>query len=181
MQLATPPAADSHGTPDVALQKRLSAITQWQFSGKLAVRTPEQSESAQIQWQQASTHFDIRLSGPAGLKATRIHGKTGDVHFEQGSRRERADSAEALSQQLIGWPLPATGLAWWLRGLPAANSDVTSEGYTPEGWLAYLVQDGWTIHFSQHRTVGNVVLPGRMEAVHGDVRILLVIKEWQAL
>lgn len=175
VQLAT----DTSGKPDIALQKRLAQVNQWQLSGKLAVRTPTQSESAQIQWQQEDEHFDIRLSGPAGLKATHIYGKPGDVNFEQGDRRENAASVEALSQRLIGWPLPAAELAWWLRGLPASSTQAQSEGYTPEGWLAYLVQDGWTIQFSQHKAVGNVTLPGRIEALRGDAKIILIIKDWQ--
>lgn len=173
------PATNTSGKPDIALQKRLAQIDHWQFSGKLAVRTPEQSESAQIQWQQNGEHFDIRLSGPAGLKATHIVGEPGDVNFEQGDRRERATSVEALSQRLIGWPLPADELTWWLRGLPASGTQAQSAGYAPEGWLVHLVQDGWTIHFSQHRAAGSATLPGRIEAVRGDVKIILIIKHWQ--
>ncbi|HSC75987.1 MAG TPA: lipoprotein insertase outer membrane protein LolB [Pseudomonadales bacterium] len=173
------PPADVSGSPDPALEKRLAAVNHWQLSGKLAVRTPEQSESAQISWQQDNKRFDIHLSGPAGLKATRIYGLPGDVNFEQGDRSTSADSVEALSEQLVGWPLPADNLTWWVRGIPAANSKVQSVVYTAEGWMAALVQDGWTIHFSNHQAVGSLMLPGRIEAVRGDTKIILVIKEWQ--
>lgn len=171
--------ADVSGSPDLALANRLAAVTHWQFSGKLAVRTPEQSDSAQIAWKQDDKRFDIRLSGPAGLKAAHIYGMPGDVDFEQGDHHASADSVEALSEQLVGWPLPADELTWWLRGIPAASARVQSAAYTTEGWLAYLVQDGWTIHFSNHQPVNGMALPGRIEAVRGDAKIILVIKEWQ--
>jgi outer membrane lipoprotein LolB len=176
---ATQQPADVSGSPDLALAKRLAAVNHWQFSGKLAVRTPEQSESAQISWKQDDKRFDIRLSGPAGLKATHIYGLPGDVDFEQGDHHASADSVEALSEQLIGWPLPADELTWWLRGIPAASARVQSAAYTAEGWLTYLEQDGWTIHFSGHQPVNSLMLPGRIEAVRGNAKIILVIKEWQ--
>lgn len=176
---AIQPAVEISGKPDLALQEQLTAATRWQFSGKLAVRTAEQSESAQVLWLQDGNHFDIHLSGPAGLKATHIYGTQGDANFEQGDRLASADSVEALSEQLVGWPLPATELTWWLRGLPATNARSRSVSYTTEGWLSYLAQDGWAIHFSNQQRVGHLVLPGRIEATRGEVKIILVIKEWQ--
>lgn len=172
---------DISGKPDLALQKRLEAVDHWQFTGKLAVSTPEQSESAHILWLQNDKDFDIKLAGPAGLKATHIYGVPGDVNFEQGDRTASADSVEALSEQLVGWPLPATELTWWLRGIPAASKRAQSVGYTADGWLAYLVQDGWTIRFSDHQRISSVTLPGRIEAVRGSTKITLVIKNWQIL
>jgi outer membrane lipoprotein LolB len=170
---------DISGVPDLILQKQLTATAQWQFTGKLAVRTPTQSESARIQWQQDRGRFDIHLSGPAGLKATRIYGVPGDVNFEQGEHHFSAESVETLSEQLVGWPLPATELGWWLRGLPAPGSHVEAVGYTVEGWLSSLIQNGWTLQLSDQHALGRLVLPGRIEAQQGDTRVILVIKDWQ--
>lgn len=177
---STPASIDASGTPDAALQQRLSALRAWQVNGKLAVRSPDASESARMQWQQNGKHFDIHLSGPAGLKATRIHGTPDDVSFEQGDQQLHADSVEALSQQLIGWPLPADKLTWWLRGLPAPDSRAQKAGYTRDGRLAELTQGGWHILFSDPQQPGpRLTLPGRIEARHGDTRITLIIKTWQ--
>ena len=171
---------DTHGKPDRALQQHLTALQHWNISGKLAVRSPNASESARMQWQQHGTRFDIHLSGPAGLKATRIHGTPDDVNFEQGEQQLHADSVAAVSQQLMGWSLPADKLVWWLRGLPAPDSRAQSMGYTNDGWLTTLTQDGWQIRFSDpQQPRPNVTLPGRIEANHGDTRITLIIKTWQ--
>lgn len=166
------------GTPDRALQEQLSAIRHWQLEGKLAVRTPQQAESARVQWRQDGDSFDIRLSGPAGLKATHIYGMPGGVRFEQGERVESAGSAEVLSERLIGWPLPATEMTWWLRGLPASNQPPDAIRYDAGGWLAELEQGDWTIRFSDYRILDGTALPGRIEAGRGDVKITLVIKQW---
>lgn len=177
---ATVAPIDTHGKPDLALQQHLTALQHWNISGKLAVRSPNASESARMQWQQNNVRFDIHLSGPAGLKATHIHGTPNDVNFEQGEQQLHADSIEALSQQLIGWPLPTDKLIWWLRGLPAPDSHAQTMRYANDGWLAELTQDGWHIRFSdpQHPKP-NLTLPSRIEANRGDTRITLIIKTWQ--
>lgn len=177
---ATAPTPETGGDPNLALQQRLSTLQHWTVVGKLAVRTSDNAESAHLQWQQRAEQFDIRLAGPAGLKATRIYGTPADAHFEQGERHVQADSVEALSEQLIGWPLPARELTWWLRGLPAPNSRVQTASYAPAGWLAHLVQNGWRIDFSEpQQPTPQITLPSRIEAVRGDMRITLIIKTWQ--
>jgi outer membrane lipoprotein LolB len=176
------PPVQTYGAADLALQERLKAVNRWQIDGKLAVRTPDTSESARILWQQDGNRFDIHLSGPAGLKATHIYGQPGDVNFDQGEHHVNAESVEALSDQLTGYPLPASELTWWLRGLPAPpspGSQITSVSYTAEGWLAELTQGEWVIRFSGYQAVNTTTLPGRMEATRGDTKIILIIKAWQ--
>lgn len=180
---AIQPPVETHGTADLALQTRLKVLEQWQIDGKLAVRTPDVSETARILWKQDGSRFDIRLAGPAGLKATRLHGVPGDVNFEQGERQLNAESVEALSDQLTGYTLPASELTWWLRGLPAPvspGSQIKTISYTAEGWLAQLAQGEWAIRFSGYQSVGTVVLPGRIEAERGSTKIILIIKKWGA-
>jgi outer membrane lipoprotein LolB len=174
-----PPTA-TNGKPDASLQQRLATLQHWNINGKLAVRSTATSESARLQWQQNGEQFDIHLSGPAGLKATRIHGTPHDVNFEQGEQTLHADSIAALSQQLVGWSLPADKLTWWLRGLPAPDSTPQRASYAPEGWLVALAQDGWDIRFSDpQQPRSDITLPGRIEATRGDTRITLIIKTWQ--
>lgn len=173
------PTGTVSGAPDRTLQTQLESINGWQIEGKLAVRSAQASDSARLQWKQEGEAFDIHLSGPAGLKATHIYGMPGGVIFEQGEHTERAGSAETLSQKLIGWRLPTTELTFWLRGLPSVQHPAKSLHYTPEGWLAQLEQEGWKIHFSEYRHIDHLVLPGRIEAVRGDTRITLIIKQWK--
>lgn len=169
------------GTPDRALQTRLSTIHRWSIEGKLAVHTAQASDSARLQWQQDGQTFDIHLSGPAGLKATHVYGFPGNVVFEQGDQHERAASAEILSEKLVGWPLPAAELTAWILGLPASHSRIQHTSYTKEGLLAELAQDKWEIHFSDYRKTGDVMLPGKIEAVRNETRITLIVKRWVIL
>ncbi len=182
----SPPAAQQRGQANPLMQKRLHALKNWDIDGKLAVRTNHDSQSARLQWQQTGERFDIHLSGPAGLHASRIYGEPGDVVFERGEQKEHATTAAALSEKLIGWPLPTVELRYWLRGLPAPNLTVTQAAYLPNGNLTQLQQNGWSIQFSayqhfENKERGVLLLPGRIEAKHGNMRIILLIKHWNGL
>lgn len=167
------------GMPDSALVQKLEQFNQWSMEGKLAVRHNRKSQSARIQWQQQGEHFDIHLSGPAGLKATRVYGHPGHATLEQAGHTEHARSVDTLSERLVGWPLPATELQYWLRGLPAPSRQIESASYTTSGQLAALEQSGWQLLFSEHQTtVAELSLPGRIQAQRGDLTIILLAKKW---
>ncbi len=174
----TPQQPSVSGAPDLALQKQLQSLQHWTMNGKLAVKTAGDAYSAHLVWQQQDDGFDIRLSGPAGLKATHIYGMPGGVVFEQGDRTERAGSAKHLSEKLLGWPLPAAELVSWLRGLPAQSQPVEFASYSQEGRLMALQQADWHIRFSQYTRQGILFLPGRIEARRGDLLITLLAKQW---
>lgn len=157
----------------------LLQLQHWALDGKLAVTAGQERQSAQFRWVQQGDTYDLRLSGPAGLKATRLHGRPGDVVLEQADRREQANNAEALSQRLIGWPLPASSFQYWLKGLPAPDSLPERTQYAPTGLLKELVQGGWTLRFSQYQQHGAIQLPGRIEADHDNVHVILLAKQWQ--
>jgi outer membrane lipoprotein LolB len=59
-----------------------------------------------------------------------------------GQREVRGASAEALTYEVLGWPLPVAGFRDWIDGRPvptrAATEHTTNEGKAFE-------QDGWTI------------------------------------
>ena len=56
---------------------QISQIDGWQITGKLGLKTPEDSGSATLQWLQRQSYFDIRLSGPLGQGASRLIGRPG--------------------------------------------------------------------------------------------------------
>lgn len=167
------------GQPDADQAKQLMQLQHWSLEGKLAVTVGDDRQSVRFRWTQQANHFDVRLAGPAGLKATHLYSNTAGVVLEQGDHREQAMDAETLSQRLIGWPLPANQFRHWLKGLPAPGTPPTYTRYAENGLLTELTQDGWTLHFSQHQQHGNVLLPGHIEARSDRVRVVLLAKQWQ--
>lgn len=75
-------------------------------------------------------------SGPDGARATgptmqEVHGR----------------DAEALTEQLLGWRLPVSGLADWIEGRPAPGRAARVE--PDQGRPVLIEQDGWTIRVAE--------------------------------
>lgn len=163
---------------------RVQKISHWQITGKLGVRIPGDNGSANLRWQNNKQHYSLDLSGPFGQGRLLIRGKPGRVSLQQpGEAPLMADSAEDLIYQVTGWTLPVMQLAYWVRGVPAPHQPVVRMHHNEGGLLAQLEQAGWQIQYQNYQSVptgtSHVQLPGRVTAEYGDIRLTLIIRQWQ--
>ncbi len=180
--------------PDlVAHQQQLQGISHWELNGKLGIRTSDESGSASLKWAQQFANYQINLSGPLGQKRMIITGTPDKVRLEQsGSDALEAKSAEALIKEAAGWTLPVTQLTYWVRGVPAPKQRITWLQQNESGLIAQLQQGGWSITYSNYKNYPlrphsdspspdsqTFTLPGKITAEHGDIRLTLVIRDWQ--
>lgn len=165
-------------------QRQVQAIGDWQLTGKLGIRTAADSGSASLTWAQQIANYQIKLSGPLGQKSMIITGTPDKVRLEQtGEPAQEAKTAEALIKKSAGWTLPVAQLAYWVRGVPAPKLRITHLQQNETGLIAQLIQGGWVINYSNYRdqTFNGVILPlpGKITAEYKDVRLVLVIRDWQ--
>lgn len=166
-------------------QAQLEKLSHWQVTGKLGVRVPGDSGSANLRWRQLDTHYTIDLSGPLGSGRVFIDGQPGEVSLQQaGEPPHTAATAEELIHYSTGWTIPVTQLIYWVRALPAPKQKVTHWEKNAEDQLTLLEQAGWRIQYSQYEAVTSAagdesfLLPRRVVAEYGDARLTLVIREW---
>lgn len=165
-------------------QQQLQAITGWQLQGKLGIRTPDESGSASLRWRQDDHNYQINLSGPLGQKRLLITGQPGKVRFEQsGEPAQEARTPEALIKQQLGWTLPVTQLAYWVRGVPAPKGRISLLEQNSDGLIARLQQGDWLITYSNYNNQSHqgktLALPGKITAEYRDIRLILAISQWQ--
>lgn len=159
-------------------QQRLQQQEHWQLSAKLGVRSPSESGSAYLNWQQQSNSYRIHLSGPLGQGSVHINGSPEQVRLTRSGEPElSAASAEELLQQTLGWGAPIAQLKYWVRGLPAPNKS-SQQTHNAQGALAHLQQSGWSLEYSRYRTVDGFLLPGKIIARQGELKLTLIIKDW---
>lgn len=116
-----------HGNPAQWREhkQQLSSLDGWQINGKIGIRAPKDSGSGTLFWLQRQDYYDIRLSGPLGRGAARLTGRPGKVSLEVANQgRYDASTPEALVEEQLGWKLPVSHLAWWVRGLPPRTAKV---------------------------------------------------------
>lgn len=111
----------------------------------------------------------LDLDSPLGSTLARVQvdpdGAMLTAPGDGGQRQVRGTSAEALTYEVLGWPLPVAGFRDWIDGRPVAarpaNERTTAEGKGFE-------QDGWTIivleRFDQGRAAPRRLLFERPEA-----------------
>lgn len=148
-------------------------LWQWRAQGKMAFRDAQQSQSANLDWQQQGARYELLLTGPLGQGATRLSGRPFNVTLTLSDGQQiKAASPEQLIQRGLQWPLPISNLVYWIRGLPAPGA------YQSLGEHQFS-QDGWHVSFSRYVEQGNLKLPSRLKVERQQWRLILVINQWQ--
>ncbi|WP_162096067.1 lipoprotein insertase outer membrane protein LolB [Pseudomonas chlororaphis] len=174
-------SVEGHGSPALWREhkQQLVGLDGWQINGKIGIRAPKDSGSGTLFWLQRQDYYDIRLSGPLGRGAARLTGRPGKVALEVANQgRYEAPTPEALLEEQLGWNLPVSHLAWWVRGLPAPDSKsrLTLDG---DSRLSNLEQDNWQVEYLSYAQQSGYWLPERIKLHGRDLDVTLVIKEWQ--
>ena len=163
-----------------ALEQRegiLLAQRDWALQGRMAISGPGDSGSGSLDWIQRGETFRFALSAPVSGKTWTL---SGDLQHAQltGLRTQAVSgtsAAEVLGREL-GWKVPISELAYWVRGTRApGKADVV---FAADGLLAELRQGGWTIEFRDYERTNNPPLPRRIFASNGEYKVRLVIQHW---
>lgn len=177
-----PPAPSISGDWDEHSQ-RMRALTSWNAEGKLALRTPTQSESANVNWQQQGDTARLKLNGPLGVAATTLYSNGRILVVRQGEESTTLDLAdpEAL-RQATGWDLPLLALPHWIKGVPAPDIAIQQLETGPNpALLQVLKQDDWEIRYETYADFDGLVLPVKLHIRHGDTTVRLIIRNWQVI
>lgn len=157
---------------------RVEALTSWTLAGKVGLRTPRESTSANLDWRQTPNYYRLLISGPFGAGRSTLEGTAQEVALTTGEGRTSAGSAEALLEQELGWSLPVSSLDHWVRGLPAPGSDFDRKA-DALGYPTRLTQDGWIIDYGGWMPAGAVWLPRRLDMQRPGIEATLLINAWQ--
>lgn len=161
-----------------AQRDQLRALSHWQLQGKLGLRLPDDGGSARLRWDQRGEHYRIDLSGPLGQGRTRVETTEEGVQLHRGGETLTAADAETLLWRATGWRLPIASLVYWVRALPAPQSEHRITEHTLAGLPARMEQLGWQLDYSDYRRVEGLPLPGRIVARRDDLRLTLVVHQW---
>ena len=159
-------------------RRRLNALAQFSFLGRLALRTSRDALNARIRWRQDGDVYRIRMGGLIGEAALELRGGPEGVELRSTDGVHRADSPEALLREHIGWSFPLRGLRYWVLGVTTPGAAVAALELDPEGRPAHFVQLGWRIVYRRYTSVQDVVLPERVDLEHAQLEARLVVNRW---
>lgn len=159
-------------------QADIQAIKSFSLQGRIGVQTDGKGFSGGIHWQHSDSNDDIALYSPLGGQVASIKKTLGNTTFEdsKGNRISAAD-AESLTQSLLGWQLPLSGLADWALGRPTSNT-IEASTWDEKGYLSTLKQDGWDIEYQNYAAQNAYFLPHKMLLKSQKVNLKLLIELW---
>lgn len=150
---------------------------EFEISGRIAVRQDERGFSGNLRWQHRPERDEILLLTPLGQGVAHILRQPGEARLTAGEAQHVAPDAETLTEQLLGWRLPLSGLSWWALGsnAPGSASRVELDG---AGRISRLTQDGWDIEYLRYVEVEGRELPKSLAARRQELEIRLSVDQW---
>jgi outer membrane lipoprotein LolB len=159
-------------------QQVLAGLDEWEFSGRIAVKTAADGFNGKLRWSQDRDAFEATASGPLGAGAVRVAGDgVAVVLTDKDGVRTELEDAEREFRLRYGWTIPVRSLRYWALGVPdpAAPADTVVDA---TGRLTSLNQRDWSVTFSRYAEGGGQMMPKVLTAENSDTRVRLVIDYW---
>ncbi len=172
-----PPASENS---DWSRQRdQLQKLNSWELRGRVNVRYDNESHTPRIIWLQQNVDYNIRLWGTFNAGATEIVGRPGFVTMENDGQMLSANSPEDLILEQLGYELPVSQLNYWIKGLPAPDSEAQL-AFNELNQLTTIQQADWTINLSDMRQYGALSLPRRVELTRprNAIRLRFIGLNW---
>lgn len=175
-----PPAAVDSQLNRLHLQQvaRISAFT---TSGRMAVQTAQRGFSGSLRWQHSPAGDRLALYSPLGSQVADIVAASDSITLTTSDQKTyRAEDAETLLQQTMGWSLPLAGLSHWVLGRPAQGSYENPQ-WDAAGRYTRLRQHGWDIEYDNYVSVDGMSLPGKVVLKSLKLNLKLLVERWDDL
>ena len=170
-----PPEFESTARP----QADINADGLFRLAGRIGVAHNGESFSGSLRWNHGAGEDEIFILSPLGQGVARILSNSTGASLETAEGRSyRAADVESLTEEVLGWRLPARGLQYWVMGRTAPDG-VAERELDENLQLRTLRQDGWRIDYRGYRMVQGTLLPAKLEVTLDErLRVRLVIDDW---
>lgn len=162
----------------VSLRPAQPELAAYAFNGRVAIRHNGERSSAGVRWTHRGAEDEIILLAPLGQTVARIFSDTQGVLLETSGKKYFEQDAETLTERVLGWHLPLSGLRYWVLALPAAGNNAVVER-AENGQLKVLRQDGWEINYTRYAAEAPDSLPLRMNLSRDGMDMQLLIDQWE--
>jgi len=147
------------------------------INGRISIDQQGKRQSAGLRWTHKRDRDDIQLRTPLGQTVARVYRDASHATLDRGADHYRADSAESLMDQVLGWHMPLSGLHLWVLAMP--DSEPGAEIQRDDvGRISLLRQSGWQVQYLRYADASAESLPSRMKLDSGELHLQLLIDEW---
>jgi outer membrane lipoprotein LolB len=147
--------------------------------GRLSARQGANAITANFSWKHLPPKDELSVATPLGQAVAELEGDTvtGRVEVRTADgRRDEAPDWTTLTERALGYRLPVTALAAWIRAVPVPDAPYTVEA-DAEGRVKLLRQTGWEIVYDY--ADASARRPMRYRITYPDLEIRMVIDSWR--
>jgi outer membrane lipoprotein LolB len=163
-----------------ARKLELQQLQSWSLKARIAIQLDKEGGSASMSWSQTGAEYLIRIVPPFGRGTFELDGDSDGVTMRGADEQVfHATDPETLLQTQLGWQVPVSGLIYWIRGIPEPSSKITTLVLDNEARLQHLSQNQWDVSYTDYIESGDLILPRKMSMQNSNVKVKLVIKEWE--
>jgi len=146
----------------------------FELVGRVAVRHGDEGTTGRIVWRHGPDFDEMLISSVLGQGIARITRRHGSVKLVTADHAEyQATDAEALTERILGWRLPLTGLPEWVQGRAAPGYPAMFVRDT-QSRISELEQNGWWIRYQEYQGTR----PSRLRMSHNGLEIRLIVDKW---
>lgn len=149
-----------------------SADQPFSVSGRLSVNLDGKGHVANFEWQHRPERDQLAINSPLGNTVAEVVRDADGVTLRSDGKAWQAPDVESLTEKTLGWPLPLSGLAWWVRGMPVPGE---ASEVRPDGEL---LQQGWRIRFVREAESGEPY-PKRVDLARDGLTVRVVTRDWR--
>jgi len=163
--------------PPPAERPAMAEMRSFVIEGRLQVRDGERTAAVGLDWQHDVERDAWLFTGPLGQGLARIEadGRGARMTLADGRRSEAASAAE-LGEALLGVEAPFARLPRWVTARPGESAEVREVDAL--GRLRRVVDQGWTIEYTEYADEGADALPRKIDIHRGDTRLRLIVDAW---
>jgi outer membrane lipoprotein LolB len=140
-------------------------------AGRLAVQVdafneaPARSFSAAFELQGNAERGTLQLTSPLGTVLARAQWAPGQALLQTSQGDSRDNSLDALSERMLGEPMPLAALIEWLHGRPWTGAPVSrlADGFEQLGWRVDLSRFGDGVLVAQRPQLPAIGVRARLD------------------
>lgn len=168
-----------HGLESVTASesKALISLDFWRMEGRIGVQSKTEAWHAHISWEHESLQDRLLIQGPLNQGLVSIVLRKGLIYINDGhGEGVLSREPELALRKRLGFSVPLYSLRYWVMGLPdpAAEHTVLSDPSADYGFG----QSGWLLGMDDYKAIGGYKLPGRLKIQGSEVKLKLVIDNW---
>jgi outer membrane lipoprotein LolB len=177
----TAPLPAPGAPPWAAREPQLQAREHFGLKGRVAVAAAGTGFNARLRWAQDGERAHLALEGPLGAGAVHVEADGSGLEIATASGAHlTGDAARAELAARLGFDPPLASLRYWVLGVPDPARPADEQLDSGRQRLSSLEQDGWRIDYSDYVAVGSEWLPSRLTLERADVRVKLLVDDWQS-